>query len=357
MLIIKMNKKRTVFFGLAVILVAFLFLFTATFIRGQEGSRILILWPNPDINRPVLQLQTFPYITFPPFISNIPSGSSSAMTPGSTAPGMNNPNTSDYCPLDSIKQPGSTCKCADMDGIVCPVPQGESTNCTRFSMPDYAYSVIGLESGLYCAYYSMSGAPMTPPAGCSAACVAKPVVYLYPTKPSSISLKVEAPGTVVASDPNYPPGGWNNIFAHPDGTLLYNGKKYNELFYETSITKTINMPEDGIIIPMRELKNTLKQATAKLGLIPKEQEEFLAYWIPVLENLHSPYIFFSVLTPEVKESVDHLVISPEPDTRIEIIAYFKPLQEPVSIRPLHLPVVPPVRSGFTEVEWGGTLAK
>lgn len=191
--------------------------------------------------------------------------------------------------------------------------------------------------------------------GCKYACMGKPVVYLYPTKPTLVSVTVETPGSIIASDPLYPENGWKDVLAHPDGTLLYKDKKYSELFYETSVNKRIAMPEQGIVIPSEELEQTLRSSIARLGLIQKEQDEFLEYWVPVLQNLHSPYILFSILPPDVKDSVDRLIISPKPDTRIEFIAYFKPLKQPITIRPLDLPKTPPQRIGFTEVEWGGTI--
>ena len=92
----------------------------------------------------------------------------------------------------------------------------------------------------------------------------------------------------------------------------------------------------------------------RLGLIKNEREEFLEFWIPRIKALNSPYIFVSILEKDEKERIDKVFYSPEPDTRIEFIAYFKPLDFPIAIDPLILPKRPE-RIGFTAVEWGGVI--
>lgn len=327
------NKIRL----LALILICILFLLSSSTILAQI-SGIIIIWPKPGTARPVLQLNTFNFITLAP-------KPSVAITPAIS------PNISGqpYCQPDSLKKP--TCKCPEyeFEGIACP-PTG-----IMCPTPYVRMGFISPPGSTYCVNFVTPPPPPPLPAGCAYACVGKPVVYLYPTKPTLVSVALEVPGSIIASDPLYPDGGWKDVLAHPDGTLIYKGKKYRELFYETSVTQKIATPKEGMVIPSDKLEQTLRPSIAQLGLIQKEQDEFLEYWVPVLRNLHSPYILFSVLPSDIKESVDHLVISPKPDTRIEFIAYFKPLNKPVSILSLRLPQAPPVRTGFTEVEWGGTI--
>jgi hypothetical protein len=60
------------------------------------------------------------------------------------------------------------------------------------------------------------------------------------------------------------------------------------------------------------------------------------------------------LDEQEKERIDHVEITPKPDTRIEYLFYFKGLQNFNNIKALELPKYPQ-RIGFTEVEWGGTI--
>lgn len=184
-------------------------------------------------------------------------------------------------------------------------------------------------------------------------CVAKPVIYLYPTKKTLVDVSVETTGKIVVSDPLYPLGGWKNVTVYPDGKLIYQNKEYRELFYETSVTD-IKKPDDGLIIKARDIEKTLKELNNKLGLTEFESKELTDFWIPRLKNLSSNYVLISLVDQEEKNKIDRLNIKPTPDTLIEILYYFKPLNETINIKPLNLPPTPK-RIGFTAVEWGGTI--
>jgi len=184
-------------------------------------------------------------------------------------------------------------------------------------------------------------------------CVAKPVIYLYPTEKTFVDVEVKTPGRIVVSDPLYPEGGWKDVLAKPDGNLVYQNKNYTELFYESEVNNFLK-PANGIIIPSKELNSSLSKILFELGLNERESTEFTDFWIPKLKDLKSAYILFSIIDKNSKEVLDRVIISPEPDTRIEFIAYFKPLDSLQAIKPLVLPERP-IRKGFTMVEWGGVL--
>ena len=185
-------------------------------------------------------------------------------------------------------------------------------------------------------------------------CLAKPVIYLYPTKKTYVNVSIETSGEIVVSDPLYPKNGWQDVLAYPDGTLIYHGKQYSELFYESNATN-VAKPKQGIYILKSNLNTELSRIIILLGLRETEKQEFLDYWLPRLDNLNSKYILFSVLEKSEKERVDKVNISPKPDTFIAFIAYFKAVDTPNPIQPLILPKNPPQRVGFTAVEWGGTI--
>ncbi len=183
-------------------------------------------------------------------------------------------------------------------------------------------------------------------------CVEKPVIYLYPTVPTLVAVQVITSGSVVVSNPYYPTDGWKNILAKPNGALTYNGKDYSELFYESSVN-TFQQPHLGLTIQTNQLSEKLSILLDRLGLIGHEKKEFLSFWLPRLEALHSPYIFFSILNPSAKADIDTVAISPKPDTQIAFIAYFKAVSQPTNDT-LQLPSTPK-RYGFVSVEWGGVI--
>ncbi len=185
-------------------------------------------------------------------------------------------------------------------------------------------------------------------------CIGKPVIYLYPTKDTTVDVSLTIPGSITISDPLYSQEGWQHILAHPTGLFDYQGRTYRELYYETAV-KTVKPPTNGIVLRTDELASTLPLLTTQLGLLPDEQQEFVSYWLPKLQALNSPYVLFSVLDGVEKERIDHVAITPKPDTFIAFLAYFKPLAHPIEVLPLVLPQTPPQRNGFTVVEWGGTI--
>lgn len=185
-------------------------------------------------------------------------------------------------------------------------------------------------------------------------CIGKPVIYLYPTEPTIIDVIIKTSGDIITSDPLYPTGGWQNVLAYPNGMLFYNSKWYKELFYESEV-HDFRKPTAGITLQISHVRPTLSLILAQLGLNEAEATEFLDFWVPRLESLHSTYIFFSLIENDEKQRLDHVIITPTPDTMIEFIAYFKPLKSPFAGQALVLPKRPPVRKGFTAVEWGGTI--
>ncbi len=184
-------------------------------------------------------------------------------------------------------------------------------------------------------------------------CFGKPVIYLYPEKPTLVDVKLSIPGDIYISIPHYPTNGWQNVLAKPDGSLIYEGKEFNELYYESKVDVK-NIPRNGIIIPMSNLSAKLLEITGELGLKKSEQEEFLQYWLPKLNELKKNYIVFSLIDTSEKERIDGVDINPKPDVFINFLAYFKGIDYPIAIDPLTLPT-PPARAGFTAVEWGGTI--
>jgi hypothetical protein len=221
-------------------------------------------------------------------------------------------------------------------------------SCSLISLYNTNYvSLYGSLENDWCHIPSLTGS------GDGIYCLDKPIVYLYPTQPTLVNVFVDTPAAIVKSDPLYPSHGWKNILAHPDGTLLYQEKQYSELFYESALSH-VAKPQNGMTIPPKELKPTLQNILTQIGLNNKESTEFLEYWLPRLNETKAPYIYFSFIEPQEKERIDKLVISPEPDTRIEFLAYFKPVHHELP-NTLQLPETPPQRKGFTEVEWGGTL--
>ncbi len=195
-------------------------------------------------------------------------------------------------------------------------------------------------------------------------CIGKPIIYLYPETPTFVDVFIETVGTVFVSKPQIEQlgglalsekrEGWKQVLAYPNGNLSYQGNQYRELFYETDV-EDFEKPTNGISISKENAEAELKQILTRLGLNTFEINEFLEFWVPILKNQDKPYIQFSLIQGAAKDEIDKVIINPKPETFIEILAYFKPLDTPFQGSTLILPSHPPKRIGFTAVEWGGVI--
>ncbi|MSU55283.1 MAG: hypothetical protein EXS46_01955 [Candidatus Taylorbacteria bacterium] len=178
----------------------------------------------------------------------------------------------------------------------------------------------------------------------------KPVIYLYPTKKTDISVKVEPKGGFSKTEPEYGEG-WN-VKATPEGILteISTGKTYPYLFWEGSggIYET---PKKGFVIAKNEVHNFLVEKLTKLGLNNQEQKDFMEFWEPRMTD--APYFFVTFLGNKQMDILAPLTISPKPDTTIRILMDFSPLQKPEQVEGFEIRT--PERKGFTVVEWGGVV--
>ncbi|MDE2040960.1 MAG: type II secretion system protein [Patescibacteria group bacterium] len=177
----------------------------------------------------------------------------------------------------------------------------------------------------------------------------KPVVYLYPTATTSVSVRI-FPTSVDVSVPPYD-GGWN-VIAHPDGDILdpSTGSHYPYLYWEGHSGKPLVEESKGFVVARGDIKSFLTEALARQGLKPAEAQAFIEYWQPRITTA-DPYTYIYFMPQADYDRLVPMDITPKPDTLIRIYMLWKPLQTPVSVTPEIL--TSPARTGFTAVEWGG----
>lgn len=185
------------------------------------------------------------------------------------------------------------------------------------------------------------------PEGVLDATEAKPVIYLYPETKTDVSVKLNYDGKLTCTYPAYE-NGWS-VTAAPDGTLTdAKGQTYNYLYWEGQADAEFDFTE-GFCVPGEDTAAFLENALAKLGLNRREANEFIVYWLPLMEG--NAYNLISFQTEAYTDHAE-LEISPAPDTLIRVFMAWKPLEEAVEIPAQALTA--PERTGFTAVEWGGS---
>ena len=176
---------------------------------------------------------------------------------------------------------------------------------------------------------------------------AKPVIYLYPETVTEVSVQLDFDGDLTTTYPTYN-GGWE-VTAYPGGTLLNHadGREYSYLFWEGDSDTQYDLSE-GWCIPGDETAAFLQDTLSQIGLTPKEYNEFIVYWLPIMEE--NAYNLITFQGDAYTDSAP-LTISPEPDSLLRVFMAWMPLESPVEIDPPEIESFE--RNGFTVVEWGG----
>ena len=177
---------------------------------------------------------------------------------------------------------------------------------------------------------------------------AKPVIYLYPEAPTEISVTLTLDGRLTCTYPDYEKG-WQNFTAHPDGTLIFpDGKEYYCLYWEGMQTTEWDF-STGFCVKGEDTAAFLEWALAEQGLTPREANEFIIYWLPLMQE--NPYNIISFQTDAYTDGAV-LEITPTPDSLLRVFMAYYPSDEAVEIAPQAFET--PARDGFTVVEWGGS---
>ncbi|MEI7497971.1 MAG: hypothetical protein WCK11_01655 [Candidatus Falkowbacteria bacterium] len=178
----------------------------------------------------------------------------------------------------------------------------------------------------------------------------KPVIYLYPIKTTTVSVKVTPNGGFSKTEPEYGQG-WN-VVAEPNGQLknIADNKAYPYLFWEGRGLNYVR-PTEGFVVKKNEVNQFLSDKLALLGMNKKEIADFKEFWLPRMQA--KPYYFVSFVPKEQFDQLAPLKVEPKPDTVIRVFMDYEALDAPMkNIEPK---LITPVRRGFTVVEWGGAL--
>ncbi len=178
----------------------------------------------------------------------------------------------------------------------------------------------------------------------------KPVIYFYPESDTVCSVELDFDGELTCTYPDYSKG-WSNFVAKPDGTLVFpNGKEYYCLYWEGKSNNMIPDLTRGFCVKGSESAEFLDGALTALGLNAREENEFIIYWLPILEANEYNIITFQT---DAYTDVAKLNISPTPDSVLRIFMFAYEVDHYVKIEPQVFETFE--RNGFTVVEWGGNV--
>ena len=179
--------------------------------------------------------------------------------------------------------------------------------------------------------------------------IEKPVLYLYPIAPTEVTVTFAHPELLTTVYPEYRDG-WR-MFVQNDGTMTEIGKtrEYYALYWEERPTEPYEFTE-GFYVD-KNYPEFLEEKLSELGLTDREANEFIMYWLPVLEKNGRNLVAFE--TTESREYANKLQITPKPDSLLRISIHIKKVDSDPGLPEQKLPCF--LRKGFTAVEWGGQV--
>jgi len=116
--------------------------------------------------------------------------------------------------------------------------------------------------------------------------VLKPIIYLYPKEKTEITLSFDFKGKLLTTFPKYDKN-WN-VIAEPNGQLFDTKTKrnYSSLFWDGDISFEPEhyQYESGFVVYNENLTEFLIEKLELIGLNTIETNEFIQFWLPILEK-------------------------------------------------------------------------
>ena len=179
--------------------------------------------------------------------------------------------------------------------------------------------------------------------------IAKPVLYLYPKKTTKVTITFEHPEYLETTYPKFIDK-WE-VKAHSNGDLYdNNGAYYYALYWDEKQVHSVDF-STGYYVEKDNAIEFLEKKLSYIGLSRREANEFIMYWLPVLEKNEKSLVYFELT--EERESYNKLNISPKPDSLLRLVIHIKKINQKVNIPKQNLTKFQ--RKGFVAVEWGGTV--
>ena len=178
--------------------------------------------------------------------------------------------------------------------------------------------------------------------------IAKPVLYLYPKKTTKVEISFEHPEFLQTTYPKYN-GSWE-VNAHPNGDLYdKNGSYYYALYWDEAKVHSVDF-SSGYYVEKDNAIDFLEKKLSYIGLSRREANEFIMYWLPILERNGKSLVYFELT--EERNSYNKINITPKPDSLLRVVIHIKKVDSKVDIPKQSLTKLQ--RKGFVAVEWGGT---
>lgn len=181
----------------------------------------------------------------------------------------------------------------------------------------------------------------------------KPIIYLYPEQEQDITVLLDYQGEIFADYPEYDEQlWWRSVTASPEGTLINHAdnREYSYLFWEGRLDEPTDWNINSwYVIPWEDTIHFLQDILPKIWLTPREYNEFIVYWFPLMQD--NPYNLIHFAQEQYTDTAILRTI-PQADSMLRVFMVWKWIDEYYDIPPQDFE--PFYRQWLTVVErgWG-----
>lgn len=178
--------------------------------------------------------------------------------------------------------------------------------------------------------------------------VKKPVIYLYGYDKETVNVKLDFDGDLTCTYPEYDKNNGWSVTAYEDGRLVdKNKRQYDYLYWEGEYDTAFSF-NTGFCVKGEDTASFLEDELDKLGLEPREINDFITYWLPKMQD--NKYNVISFQTKAYTETAK-LTVLPSPDVTIRVFMAWYPSDDEVELKAQSFKI--PERDGKVLIEWGG----
>ena len=219
----------------------------------------------------------------------------------------------------------------------------EVDNDAKYTTVGFVYVIMGKNDA-----YGVNVTVNRQQSGDNQATFEKPIIYFYPEKEMDLSIEFVNEDKLLTTYPKYN-GGWD-IHLNEDGTFVTkdNNREYYAIYFDEIANYTTNF-EEGFYVNKDNAISFLEEKMDYIGYTNREVDEFIMYWLPILESNEHSLVYFE--QTEQRNEECPLIFSTQPDTLIRTMIHIKKVDGEVSIPEQQLKHYD--RNGFVVTEWGG----
>lgn len=210
--------------------------------------------------------------------------------------------------------------------------------------------------------------------------VHKPAIYLYPKKPTKVTITLDKSINIISDVPTYAQNkGWH-VLAYPGSKIVDLQPEYTDcnklnpntfgmeyakkaclnnnypyIYWEgRSFDNNISPQTKGWLVKTNDIKPFLESKIEYIGFNKAEKDEFIRYWVYKVNKLNQKTVFISFLQTADIEKDFPMTVIPKPDNVNRFYILIDPNIKSHG-NPAPQKLIKFKRDGYTLVDWGGMI--